>query len=161
MPWFKRWSAVAVVLAALFVIAPFMGDALGQGMASFPHSRVEIVTQDGRSHAFSVEVATSPEQLSQGLMYRRSMAGDAGMLFDFGAVKPISMWMRNTLIPLDMVFIAADGRIVGVAQRAVPGSMDIISAPQPVRGVLELNGGTTDRLGIREGDRILHPLFAK
>jgi uncharacterized membrane protein (UPF0127 family) len=81
------------------------------------------------------------------------------MLFDFGEDKPVTMWMRNTLIPLDMLFIANDGRVVGIKERAVPQSSDIIAAPEPVRGVLELNGGTAQRLGLSAGDRVVHPMF--
>jgi uncharacterized protein len=81
------------------------------------------------------------------------------MLFDFGEDQPVSMWMRNTLIPLDMVFVEASGRIAGVAPDAVPLSERVIPSPGPVRAVLELNAGTARRLGIRRGDTVLHPLF--
>lgn len=158
MGWSRRWVMAAMMVVALVPLS--RGVAQAQGMASFPHSKIDLVTQGGAHHGFSVEVATTDAQLSQGLMYRRSLAGDAGMLFDFGDVKPVSMWMKNTLIPLDMVFLGTDGRVLGVAQRAVPGSLEVISSPGPVRGVLELNGGTAQRLGIRAGDRVLHPLFA-
>ena len=133
--------------------------AAAQSLVSFPRSKAEVVTRAGKRHAFSVEVATTPEQLTQGLMFRDRLAADAGMLFDFGMDKPVSMWMRNTRIPLDMLFIAGDGRVVGIHQRAVPGSLEIISSPEPVRGVLELNGGTAQRLGLAAGDRVVHPLF--
>lgn len=151
---FRRWLAVVL----LVVVIPCV-PAQAQGLAGFPRSKVDVVGPSGSRHGFAVEVASTPEQLSQGLMYRKTLPADAGMLFDFGESKPVSMWMKNTLIPLDMVFIAADGRVVGVAQRAVPGSLEVISSPGPVRGVLELNGGTAERLGIRAGDRVLHPLF--
>lgn len=153
-----RIWVMAVVLALLWQGA---AQAQGQGISSFPRSKAEIVSQSGARHGFTVEVAATSEQLSQGLMYRRTLAADAGMLFDFGEDKPVSMWMKNTLIPLDMVFVAHDGRVMGVAQRTVPGSLEVISSPGPVRGVLEVNGGTAERLGIRAGDRLVHPLFAK
>ncbi|MBC7952830.1 MAG: DUF192 domain-containing protein [Rhodospirillaceae bacterium] len=157
----RFWVMAAVLALALVPLCQGVAQAQGQGISSFPRSKVEIVTPSGARHGFTVEVATTYEQLSQGLMYRRTMAADAGMLFDFGEDKPVSMWMKNTLIPLDMVFVARDGRVLGVAQRTVPGSLEVISSPGPVRGVLEINGGTADRLGIRAGDRLIHPLFAK
>lgn len=148
-------AAVAVMALAVWGAS----GAPAQTLVTFPKSRAEVVTQAGKHHAFSVETATTHEQLTQGLMFRPSMPADAGMLFDFGADKPVSMWMRNTLIPLDMLFIAADGRVVGIRERAVPGSSEIISSSEPVRGVLELNGGTAQRLGLAAGDRVVHPMF--
>lgn len=155
MSWRLHWLMVALLVLVV------QGPVQAQVFATFPTSKVELVTQAGSRHAFAVEVATTYEQLAQGLMYRRALAADAGMLFDFGQTKPVSMWMKNTLIPLDMVFLAADGTVTGVAERAVPGSLETISSPGAVRGVLELNGGTAARLGIKPGDRLLHPLFAK
>jgi len=150
---------MARVIGAVVVVLLMLAGAAGaQAPTAFSRSSLEVASADG-SHAFAVEVATSAEQLAQGLMYRRSLAADAGMLFDFGRVQPVSMWMKNTYIPLDMVFIAADGRVVGVAERAVPQSLAIIAAPAPVRAVLEVNGGTVARLGIRAGDQVIHPIF--
>lgn len=153
------WSRRRVLAAAGAVMMSLAAGAAAQSMVAFPQSRAEVETRSGQRLAFTVELASTPEQLTQGLMYRRTLAPDAGMLFDFGYDKPVSMWMRNTLIPLDMLFLAADGRVVGIKQRAVPGSQEIISSPQPVRGVLEVNGGTTQRLGLTVGDRVIHPLF--
>jgi uncharacterized membrane protein (UPF0127 family) len=152
----SRRRMMALVLAV--AVAP--AAARAQSAVVFPRSRAEIVTRAGARHGLSIELASSPDQLTQGLMYRRNLAADAGMLFDFGMVKPVSMWMRNTLIPLDMLFLAADGRVVGIHQRAVPGSLEVISAPEPVRGVLEVNGGTVQRLGLAVGDQVIHPTFA-
>lgn len=152
------WSRRRLLAAgAMAMLAP--GGARAQVLVTFPRSRVEILTRAGQRHAFKVELATTPEQLSQGLMYRRSLAADAGMLFDFGVDRPVSMWMRNTLIPLDMLFITGDGTVVGIKERAVPGSLEIIDSPQPVRSVLEVNGGTARRLGLGVGDRVIHPIF--
>ena len=92
-------------------------------------------------------------------MYRRSLADDAGMLFVYGSEGMVSMWMRNTFIPLDMLFIAGDGRIVRIAERTVPQSLETISSGRPVIGVLEVNGGTAARLGIQPGDRVLYRAF--
>ena len=87
------------------------------------------------------------------------MAPDAGMLFDYKTPSMATMWMKNTLIPLDMLFVDAQGRIVNIHERAVPGSLATISAAAPVRAVIELNGGTAARLGIRPGDRVMFPIF--
>jgi uncharacterized membrane protein (UPF0127 family) len=92
-------------------------------------------------------------------MFRQSLAPDAGMLFDFGSPSRAMMWMKNTLIPLDMLFVDAQGRIVNIHERAVPGSLATIAAAAPVRAVIELNGGTAARLQIRPGDRVIFPIF--
>lgn len=153
------WCRRDVLALALGLWVAAGGGVLAREPQPFARAKAEIATQGGARHSFAVEVAATDEQLAQGLMYRPSLAADAGMLFDFGAVRPVSMWMKNTLIPLDMLFLAEDGRVVGVAERAVPRSLDLISAPEPVRGVLEVNGGTVSRLGIRPGDRLVHPTF--
>ena len=126
-------------------------------LAGFETGSLAIVTGAGR-HQFNVELAMTPGQRSQGLMYRREMASDAGMLFDFGA-RPdrASMWMKNTYIPLDMLFIKPDGKIESIAERTVPHSLEALSSRGPVRYVLELNGGTTARLGIEPGDSVEIP----
>ena len=124
----------------------------------FGTSELTIVSATG-PHRFTVEVAETPAQMEQGLMFRRTMAPDAGMLFDYKQPTMATMWMRNTLIPLDMLFVDAQGRIVNIRQRAVPQSEDIIAAAAPVRAVIELNGGTAARLGIRPGDQVLYPIF--
>src|SRR4029078_1297165 len=97
--------------------------------------------------------------MEQGLMFRRSMAPDAGMIFDFKTPSMATMWMKNTLIPLDMLFVDARARIVNIHERAVPGSLDTIAAAAPVRAVVELNGGTAARRGIRPRGRGLVSLF--
>ena len=119
---------------------------------------VTIVSASGK-HSFTVELAETPAQMEQGLMFRRELAPDAGMLFDFKQPTMATMWMRNTLIPLDMLFVDAQGRIVNIHERAVPQSDAIIAAAAPVRVVIELNGGTAARLGIAPGDRVLFPIF--
>jgi uncharacterized protein len=108
---------------------------------------------------FTVELALDPAQQEQGLMFRRALAPDAGMLFIFHADHEAVFWMKNTLIPLDMLFIAADGRIADLHERAVPLSESYISAKVPVRAVLEVNGGTVARLGIKIGDLVHYPAF--
>jgi uncharacterized membrane protein (UPF0127 family) len=142
----------AAIAASLFA---FSAEAQLQRFAT---SELMIVSATG-PHRFTVEVAETPEQMEQGLMFRRAMAPDAGMLFDYKTPTVATMWMRNTLIPLDMLFVDAQGRIVNIHQRAVPQSLDIIAAAAPVRAVIELNGGTAARLGIAPGDRVQHPIF--
>jgi len=108
----------------------------------------------GRSHVFTVEVARTEEQQAQGLMNRRALAPDAGMLFPFDPPRPASFWMRNTLIPLDMIFIRPDGTIARIAANTVPMSETPVAVGEPMTAVLELRGGRTAELGIREGDRV-------
>jgi uncharacterized membrane protein (UPF0127 family) len=92
-------------------------------------------------------------------MFRRSMAPDRGMLFDFEQVAPVAMWMKNTYLPLDMLFIRADGTVARIAADTEPLSTKVIPSGEPVLAVLELNAGTTARLGIRAGDRVEHGIF--
>ena len=131
---------------------------VGADLQHFPTSELTIVSANG-PHRFKVELAETPAQMTQGLMFRTSLPPDAGMLFDYKQPTAATMWMRNTLIPLDMLFVDAQGRIVNIHQRAVPQSLDVIAAAAPVRAVIELNGGTTSRLGIEAGDRVIHPIF--
>ena len=147
-------------LLALLVFLLAAGAAAQSPLsAAFERSKLVIAGESGR-HGFDVELALSPDQRARGLMYRRKMARDAGMLFDFGAPpRRASMWMKNTFIPLDMLFITGDGRIESIAERTVPHSLEAINSRGPVRAVLELNGGTVARLGIAPGDRVEHPIF--
>lgn len=125
----------------------------------FDRSELAIETESGRQE-FTVEVARSDAQRSRGLMFRESMASDAGMLFVYRRDQSVTMWMENTILPLDMFFIAADGTIMRIVERTVPYSRELISSGGRVRGVLELNAGAADRFGIRTGDRVLHEVFA-
>ena len=145
----------------------FLGIALG-GLVSAAAGRAEaqrgavrldtqpltIRTKSGERR-FTVEIARSAAEQRQGLMYRRRLAADAGMLFVHPVARDAEMWMRNTYIPLDMLFIAAGGRISRIVERTVPLSTETISSGGPVIAVLELNGGTVARLGISVGDRVV------
>lgn len=148
--------AAAFVLALLVVFAWRVADAPAQ--AAFERSTLKIETL-GESHTFDVELALTPPQQAQGLMFRQQLAPDAGMLFYHQRDTVATMWMRNTFVPLDMLFIDAGGKIVHIAERTVPRSLTTISAGRPVRAVLEVNAGTARRLSIRIGDRVVHPLF--
>src|SRR5258708_8156831 len=99
--------------------------------------------------------------MTQGLMFRTSLPPDAGMLFDYKEPTAATMWMRNTLIPLDMLFVDAQGRIVNIHQRAVPQSLDVIAAAAPVRVVIELNGGTPAPVSIYPGAPVVHPFSVR
>ncbi|MDB5557564.1 MAG: hypothetical protein JWQ36_498 [Enterovirga sp.] len=142
------WAA----LLAVFVLAPLLAWA----QAFEPLS---ITTKSGQRHELQVEVARNDADRAQGLMYRRSMAADRGMLFDFARVEPVSMWMQNTYISLDMFFIRPDGTIARIAENTEPLSTRTISSGEPVLGVLELVAGSAKRLGIHPGDRVQHPMF--
>ena len=120
---------------------------------------VVIQTRDGARHRFEVEVARTAEEHERGLMFREALAADHGMLFDFKDPQPVAFWMRNTRLPLDMLFIGDDGRVAGVKADAVPYSEEPIPSPGPVRAVLEVNAGTARRLGIRPGDQVGGSIF--
>ena len=138
---------------ALAGLITFAGMAARAQLQRFETSTLTIDTGKGAEH-FNVELARTPAQQEQGLMFRRELAPDAGMLFVFGQTQPAVFWMKNTLIPLDMVFIAADGRVADIHERAVPLSEANIVSKVPVKAVLELNGGTVARLGIMPGDLV-------
>ncbi|HEX7968997.1 MAG TPA: DUF192 domain-containing protein [Stellaceae bacterium] len=152
MSFYRRFASLVFLL-----VATSTAGAQPE-LAHFATSSLVIDTAAGPQR-FTIELARSPEQQQQGLMFRRSLPADAGMLFDFGDTRPASFWMKNTLIPLDMLFIAADGRVADIHERAVPLSEATIQSKVPVRAVLEVNGGTVSRLGIRLGDLVHHPVL--
>lgn len=143
----------SLILAGAAVLA-------SPALAQTDRGRLAIVTQAGVRHIFTLEIADSPEMRMRGLMFRRELAPDRGMLFDFGpGESDVSMWMKNTYIPLDMMFIRADGLIRRIAENTTPLSERTIPSGGPVQGVLEVIGGTAARLGIAAGDRVEHPFF--
>jgi uncharacterized membrane protein (UPF0127 family) len=145
----RVFAAVGLILLVLGHVAPARA-AEAQAL--------EIVTRNG-VHKFSVEVAATDQDRQRGLMFRRELPEGHGMLFDFKQDLNVSMWMKNTYVPLDMIFIRADGRIHRIAADTVPESTAVISAGAPVRAVLEIVAGTAQKLGIKAGDRVAHPLF--
>jgi len=147
-------AVVLVLLLAVPTAATF-----GQDSIQFPLSKLTIETTSG-SHPFTVEVATDSVQHARGLMYRRELAPDRGMIFLYEKDEEVLMWMKNTYIPLDMLFIDRAGRIVGLAANTTPLSTDIIPSNVPVKAVLEVAAGTAARLKIEVGSRIIHPAFA-
>lgn len=122
---------------------------------------VMIETASGGVHRFEVELAISPADQQRGLMFRESLPETGGMLFLYERCMPATYWMKNTLIPLDMIFIEADGRIARIAEMTEPESLALHESGVPVNGVLEIRGGLTRRLGIAEGDHVRHPWFGK
>ena len=148
-----HWSSVAASAAILLVLT-----ALDVRAVDFETSPTPLVIETEKGPVqFTIELATTSEERSQGLMNREQMADDHGMLFDFGQTRPVMMWMKNTVLPLDMVFIAPDGEVLGVAADAVPFSESIISSPGPVRYVLEINAGIAAEKKIAAGDKVVHP----
>ena len=153
----KAGAGLFLLAAVLLSAHPPISRALQA--AELPLSQLVIKTGEGKQYNFTVELASTPAERETGLMFRTSLAADAGMLFDFKEETAVSFWMKNTLIPLDMFFIDNRGRIVRIAERAVPGSLAPISSGEPVRAVLEVNSGTAARLQIRPGDLVSHPIF--
>jgi len=143
-----RWIAFALV--ALVVAA---GPVRAAGLQT-----LEIASKTG-VHAFSVEIADNDADRAKGLMYRKELPEGRGMLFDFHSDQEVSFWMQNTYIPLDMIFIRGDGRILRIAENTEPLSTRIIGSNGQVRGVLEVIGGTARKLGIAPGDRVAFPIF--
>jgi len=127
---------------------------LGASYAAPELAPLTIETAAGLSLAFRVELARTEAERAQGLMYRDKLAPDAGMLFIYPTDRPVAFWMKNTLIPLDMLFIKRDGTILSIAERTVPLSEATIPSGGPVAAVLEVNGGTVSHLGIKPGDRV-------
>ncbi|MGO9757911.1 MAG: DUF192 domain-containing protein [Roseiarcus sp.] len=156
VPWLRwaparRWASLLFLFAAL---------GLGWTGAATPQSldKLEIVTATG-VHAFSVEVARNDAERERGLMYRRFMPADRGMLFDFKREAPVMFWMKNTYIPLDMVFISRAGVVTNVVANAEPLSERLIPSGGPCYGVLEVNGGVAAAIGVQPGDKVRHPIF--
>ena len=154
MPSRPRRTAISLALLAAVTLAACQPtDADEPALAS---DKVSVTTPEG-TFTWNVELADTPQEKAQGLMFRRQMDRDAGMLFRFERTEPVAMWMKNTFIPLDMIFAASDGTIERIHTDAVPESLDIISSGVPVRFVLELNAGEARRTGLAPGQKLRHP----
>jgi uncharacterized membrane protein (UPF0127 family) len=146
----RSWCLTAALILGFVVVAgPGRADEL---------KTLEIVGKTG-VHVFSVEIADTDAQRAKGLMFRKHLAEGRGMLFDFGQEQEVAMWMQNTYISLDMLFIRGDGRILRIAADTEPLSTRLISSGGPIRAVLEVIAGTTRKLGIAPGDRVAFPIF--
>ncbi len=144
--WFLAAAFIIIALDAAFV------------SANAAEATLEIVSRNG-VHPFAVELATNDEERTRGLMFRKELPEGRGMLFDFQQEQAVSFWMRNTYIPLDMIFIRADGRILRIAENTEPLSEKLIPSGGPVRAVLEVIGGTARKMGIAPGDRVETPIL--
>lgn len=147
-----------LTLAFLFLLAMAPSGLMAQ---EAPLSKIEPLTVATETDAvmFTVEIADTEELRARGLMFRQRLPEDRGMLFDFGTPRPVAMWMKNTYISLDMLFIRADGTIAYIAENTVPKSLDTIGISEPVLAVLELAGGTSRKHGFRSGDTVYHRIF--
>ncbi len=149
----RRASALILLFTAVAGCRPAEAVRVGQSTAAADTVPLSIETAKG-ARTFRVEVARTPEEQAKGLMYRTALAPDAGMIFPFDPPRPASFWMRNTYIPLDMLFIRADGTIAVIAANTTPLSLAPVESGEPVAAVLEIAGGRSAALGIREGDRV-------
>jgi uncharacterized membrane protein (UPF0127 family) len=141
--------ALRLAIAVMLIAAP---------ASALDRNTVEIAGKTG-VHVFSVEIADTEPEREKGLMFRKSLPDGQGMLFDFHQDQQVGFWMKNTYIPLDMIFIRGDGRIVSIAQDTEPMSEKVIYSAAPVRAVLEVKAGTARRLGIAPGDQVANPIF--
>ena len=146
------FKIAAFALASALAFSPARAQDAVEGL--------DVITSTGPHH-FKVEVMRTDAGREKGLMFRKYLPPDRGMLFDFKSVQPVMMWMKNTYLPLDMVFIARDGKVVNVAENAEPLSEAVIASDGPVFAVLELNAGQAQENAIKPGDVVRHPLFAK
>jgi uncharacterized membrane protein (UPF0127 family) len=151
-------SRLLFLLATLSLLTLPLPEPAGT-LAAQELQQLEIATKGG-VQIFGVEMAVTPDEQAKGLMFRRELPEKQGMLFDFHREQPTSFWMKNTYIPLDMIFIRADGRILRIAENTVPLSEALVPSGGPVRAVLEVIGGTAKKLGIAPGDRVTHPIFS-
>jgi uncharacterized membrane protein (UPF0127 family) len=143
-------------VTALTQNAPLESAADDSG---FPKDKITIQTASGKTYDFDVELALTQEHQQQGMMWRKSLAEDAGMLFIFEGSGEKTFWMKNTLIPLDIIHIDEEGLIGHIHHNAKPHDLTHLTAPVSTKAVLEINGGQSERLGIGLGDKILHPVF--
>ncbi len=145
------WTAVGKEWTPREALDPNKAQAL-------PESPLEIVSGE-TTHRFTVELADDDAERGIGLMHRGAMADDHGMIFDFMTPRRVAFWMRNTFIPLDMLFLKSDGEVVHIIENVTPHSEDTVGPDRPVRGVLELNAGVVKKLGLKVGDVVHHAVF--
>jgi hypothetical protein len=154
--------ALTLMLMAAMSASPQAANETPEPLSAFPQSMLSIRTQTNNVVNFKIWTADTPKRDQQGLMFVKSMAEHQGMLFLFPQVRPqVAMWMKNTYIPLDMLFMDRFGRVDYIKANAKPFSEDIIASPGPEYAVLELNGGAASRLGISVGDTVVHTAFHK
>ncbi len=154
----RIWSGAAHWAALLFV-GVLLALSVAAADAKVRVDKLWLVPASGQEVAIDIEVAEDPQEKAMGLMFRTELADNQGMLFPYSDARELSMWMRNTYIPLDMLFIRPDGVIHRIEKRAEPMSERIINSDGDVSAVLELPGGAAERFGVKAGDRVRHPLF--
>jgi len=150
----RRPGGLALLLAAFIAVVASLAPAVGHAAAA---GDTLVVTTPAGKHAFTIEWAVTPDERERGLMYRKTMPRDHGMLFDFQTEQSVAFWMRNTYLPLDMLFIDAAGTVKRIERKATPLSDRVIPSGAPIRYVFEINGGRADALGISEGDTVSIP----
>lgn len=156
----SRFSVAGRISAGLRIAVAAAALATMPARAmTFDTSSLTVETADHKIHPFTVELALSPEQQARGLMFRDHIPADHGMLFLYTRAQVVSYWMRNCLVPMDMLFIAEDGRVITIHPNAEPGSETPIYSGGPILGVLELQGGLSAKLGIKVGDHVHFPNF--
>jgi uncharacterized membrane protein (UPF0127 family) len=160
-----RFLIAAVVTLVLMAVSPLIHAQARdlEDLAAFPRHTLIIHLGPGKKQTLEYEVwvADTPRRQEQGLMFVRSLAPKRGMLFVHESPRPIGMWMKNTYIPLDMLFIDARGRIQQIVENTIPHSLDVIRSREPMLAVLEIAGGEARRLGIAPGQRVSHPAFTQ
>lgn len=147
------------ILMAVFLISVSACAQDEPPVAEQNTEKVVIMKQDGKRHLFNMEIADTPERQKYGLMYRKNLPEDNGMLFIFSKERERGFWMQNTFIPLDMLFVKADGVIHHIHQNARPHDLTSIPSNGPVLGVLEINGGLSEKLNFQPGDIVHHAVF--
>jgi uncharacterized membrane protein (UPF0127 family) len=146
-----------VLLAGLYFEADY--NNTGPQRPDFGHSTLSITRADGKVFPFAVEVATTPDQQAYGLMYIHSLPADAGMIFPYDPPQEVAFWMKNTLIPLDMLFVRPDHTITRIAANARPQDWTPIASEVPIMAVIEINGGQASKDGLAVGDKVDWPLM--
>jgi len=160
---FRVFGFFTIFLILAGSLSPSHASGTDKGL-QFDQAHIKIIhsyDMDSPALSYTVELAITMDQRAQGLMFRHHMAADQGMLFFFEQEKQVTMWMKNTYIPLDLLFLNKRGEIVNIAASAKPLSLDFISSGVPVISVLELNAGEAKRQNIKVGDRVIHSFFTK
>lgn len=156
---FLSRCAALLLLSSAFALPPLPAQETLLELSTFPKGEVVVESAAGAKHAFKVWIADTEPRQRQGLMFVRDLPADQGMLFVNQPPRPASFWMKNTYIPLDMLFVDASGKVLHIFERATPLSLEPLGIEAPVRAVFEIKGGESSRRGIRVGDRLRHPAF--
>ncbi len=156
-----KHSWIVLVCALAWIAAPARAESTDAAQLdrAFPRTTLKIATPNARLHTFNAWVADTNERRARGLMFVKQLADDEGMLFIYDRPQQVGMWMKNTFIPLDMLFVDATGKVIRVAENTEPHSLDTIASQGIALAVIELKGGTAQRLGITKGAQVMHAVF--